>query len=158
MGLVSQLPRAFTTHAVLRIKSTFAALTLAELSQQAPSLPQDEDATESAIASLVMSGAINATLVHPPQNTGPTMLRFSAISSSPLLRELDMQAQFRGEKQLLERLMHSLKESNRNLGLNDEVIDSMQKDAGWAGAGDSSNGLGEHPAAEMEEDIMGDML
>lgn len=150
--------RTFTTHAVKRIKSTFAALTLAELSQQAPSLPREERAAESAIASLIMSGAIDATLVHPPNHTGPTMLRFPAISSlSPLSRELDIQAQFRGEKQILEELMDSLKESNHNLGLSNEVLDSMQKEQGWAAAGDVSNGPGEHPTAEMEEDIMGDM-
>lgn len=57
----------------------------------------------------------------------------------------------------MEELMDSLKESNHNLGLSNEVLDSMQKEQGWAAAGDVSNGPGEHPTAEMEEDIMGDM-
>ncbi|KAJ6123233.1 hypothetical protein N7512_005698 [Penicillium capsulatum] len=158
MGLVSQLQRAFTTHAVMRIKSTFSALTLAELAQQAPSLPQNENATESAVASLIMSGAIHATLVHPPRHTGPTMLRFPTTSgSSSLSRELSMQTQFRGEKQTLEKLMNSLRQSNHSLGLSDEVVDSMQKNQEWAAAGDTGSGMGEQPTAEMEEDIMGEL-
>lgn len=158
MGLVSQVLTAFSTHAVMRIKKTFSALTLAELSQQAPSLPSENNAAESAIASLIMSGAINATLVHPPNHAGPAMLRFSPTSSScPLSHEVDIQAHFRAERQLLETLMGSLKDSNYSLGLSDEVVDNLQKGQTWTGSGENNNGVGENPAVEMDEDIMGDL-
>lgn len=146
---------AFSRHAVIKLRSTFAALTVAELLGQSSPLSTDRSAAESVIASLITAGALRATLVQSPE-LGDTMLRFSATPSFPQLPgEVDMQAHFRRERQLLESLMRSLGEGNRTMGLSDEYTASLQRSQKWAGASQLDQGVGEEVGLEMDEDIMG---
>lgn len=159
MGLISQVSNAFTKHTVIRLRKTFAALTVAELLEQASSLPADHRAAESTIASFIMSNVVGATLVHSPSHVSDTILRFSAMPSLPRLsHETHMQAHFKREGQLLGALMGSLEQSNRTMGLSDELVDSLQNGQVRAGTSERDQGLGEEDVGlEMDEDIMGDL-
>jgi COP9 signalosome complex subunit 3 len=156
MGLVSQVIHAFSGHALVRLRKTFASLTVAEVQEQASHLPADPRATESVIASLIMSGAMNATLVHSPSHTSDTMVRLSGKPFSfQVSRESHMQVRFKEEGQLMAALVGSLEGTNRALGLSDEFVDSSSKGQAWTAASDVNQGLGDDFGLDMDEDIMG---
>ncbi|KAJ5591767.1 uncharacterized protein N7459_002136 [Penicillium hispanicum] len=158
MSLVTQVVKAFSAHTLIGTKKIFAALTVAEISEQAPSLPLDGEQAESTIASLIMSGAMDATLVHPPRQAGETMLRFPANPSfAQLSREFDLRAYLDKEAYSLGRLMGNLTQSSHRLGLSDEFVDGLQKGQQWAGDGNTGLAMVGNMGVEMEEDIMGDL-
>lgn len=157
MGLVSQVLSAYSKHTVMGIKQTFAALTVKELADQASPIQNDE-ATESVIASLIMSGAVTATLVQHSSGNNSTMLRFSGASSSPRLSdERKAQECLVRERRSLETLMTSLDEISHHLGLSDEFVDGMQKGSAWANVGDINPEMGEDAGLEIDEDLMGEV-
>ncbi|KAJ5232781.1 hypothetical protein N7468_005737 [Penicillium chermesinum] len=154
-GLVLQVSESLTAHFLKRIKKTFASLTISQLLEQDTPLPKDPAAAESIIASLITAGDLKATLVHSSNHSGDTMLRFSAGSnSSRLSHELDVQAQLKKEKLMLEVLMNRIDESKHNLALSDELVDHLRKGQSWTGAGE--NGADKDDGADIEEDIMVD--
>lgn len=156
MGLVSQVVNTFSAHALVRLRKTFAALTVAEVLEQVPHLPADPIATESVIAPLIMSGAMNATLVHSSSHTSDTMLRLSGKHFfSQVSHESHMQVRFRNEGQLMTALMGSLEEINRAMALSDEFVDTSSKGQAWTTASEANQGLGEDFGLDMDEDIMG---
>lgn len=159
MGLVSQVVDALSRHAVVKLRGTFAALTVTELLEQSSLVATERAAAESAIASHIMSGALGATLVQSSNHFGETMLRFSSTSPFPRLpRETDMQMQFLKERQMLRSLVTSLEEGSRAMGLSDEFADSMQKSQQtWAAGSQVDQGFGQDAGLEMDEDIMGDL-
>ncbi|KAJ5964632.1 uncharacterized protein N7479_004508 [Penicillium vulpinum] len=135
-GLVSQVVGAFFSQTVIKLGKTFAALTVADLSKQVFPSPVCADVTRSAVSSLIISRALNATLVQTKDHAESSMLRFSSIHSLPRLSyESDLQSQLKQEMRIMEALVINLGETNNNLGLSDE---------GEAGL-------------EMDEDLMGDM-
>ncbi|KAJ5674861.1 uncharacterized protein N7477_004795 [Penicillium maclennaniae] len=140
MGLVSQVVNTFSGHALVGLRKTFAALTVTEILEQAPYLPADTMAAETLIASLIMSGAMNAALVHSSSQTSDTMLRLSGILEK--------------KSQLMTALMGSLEEINHALGLSDEFVDSS-KGQTWMTSSDTNQGLVEDYGLDMDEDIMG---
>lgn len=157
MGLVSQVLNAYPKHTVMGIKQTFAALTVKELADQASPIQNDE-ATESAIASLIMSGALTATLVQHSSGNNSSMLRFSGASSSPRLSDEGRAQEFLvKERRSLETLMTSLDEISHHLGLSDEFVDGMQKGAAWANVEDINPEMGEDAGLEIDEDLMGEV-
>ncbi|KAJ5788091.1 hypothetical protein N7457_003081 [Penicillium paradoxum] len=158
LGLVFQVVDAFFNRTIINIGKKFAALTVADLAKQVFLFPVGEEAAESAISSLIMSHALDATLVNNRNHARPSMLRFSAIQSLPQLsHELDLQSQLKHERRLMEILVGSLKETNNNLGLSDEYVDNLQKGQVWLGSGDANLTAGEEITLEMDEDLMGDM-
>lgn len=148
---------AFSRHAVVKLRGTFAALTVTELLGQSSLVSTGRAATESAIASHVMSGALEATLVQSSNIPGETMLRFSSTSYPRHTRESEMQANLLKERQVLASHMICLEEGNRSMGLSDEFADSMQKSQTWAAASHVDQGLGQDAGLEMDEDLMGDL-
>lgn len=155
-GLVAQVMNAFYKHTVIRLGKTFAALTMADLAEQALPWPTTEEDAESIIASLVMSSDLGARLLHSQKRTSSTMLRLSAVSHLPRLsHEMEMQVQLRNEGRSLKTLMSNLEQSNHQLGLSDEYIDNAQKNQLWAGSGEIP--ASEQVGLDMDEDIMGDL-
>lgn len=158
MGLVAQVVKAFPAYTLLKIRKVFAALTVTEASDEVPLLPiTDCTAAESTVAPLIMSCAIDATMVHSIARNNETMLRFANSSFAQLSYELDMWAQLEGEAYLLRRLMNSLKLNIYDLGLSDKFVDSIQGNQQGASATSTSMVIGEHTGLEMDEDMMGDL-
>lgn len=155
MGLVAQVVDTFSGHAIIGLRKTFAALTVAEVLEQAPYMPADPMATESVIASLIMSGAMNAELVHSSSHTCDSMLRLPGKSfSSQMSHESHVQVRLKEEGPLMTALMGSLEEINRAMGLSDEFVDSS-KGQTWTASSDVKQGLGEDFGLDIDEDIMG---
>ncbi|KAJ5122851.1 hypothetical protein N7526_009788, partial [Penicillium atrosanguineum] len=155
MGLVSQVVNTFSGHALIGLRKTFAALTVTEVLEQAPYLPADAMAAETSIASFIMSGAMNAALVHSSSQTNETMLRLSGESlSSRMSYESHMQIHLKKEGQLMTALMGSIEEINHAMGLSDEFVDSS-KGQTWTTSSDTNQGPGEDFGLDMDEDIMG---
>ncbi|OQE41794.1 hypothetical protein PENCOP_c004G07138 [Penicillium coprophilum] len=158
VGLVSQVVGAFFSQTVIKLGKTFAALTVADLSKQVFPSPVCADITGSAVSSLIMSHALSATLVQTKDHARSSMLRFSSINSLPRLsHELDLQSQLEQEMRLMETLVINLGETNNNLGLSDEYVDSLNKGQAWSGSSEVNPILGEEGGLEMDEDLMGDM-
>ncbi|KAJ5898614.1 hypothetical protein N7504_008902 [Penicillium tannophilum] len=159
-GLVWQVVNAYSTHSLIKAKKVFAALTVAELQSHTSPSPMDVNGVVKAnLASLVVSNAIEATLVQPQLYSKDTMLRFADVSSLPeVSRETKVQAQFEGEGQLLKALFGGVEENSNRLGLSDEFIDSAVKgQQAWPGATVMNQSLGRDAGLEMDEDIMGDL-
>ncbi|KAJ5088138.1 hypothetical protein N7456_011754 [Penicillium angulare] len=161
IGLVSQVLDEFARHSLMKTKKVFAALTVGELSAQTSlSNGKDDGITESKISSLIMSGAIDATLVHSQVCSNDSILRFTTASStSPQCHEIEMQAQLQIQGRLLESLFGNMEEGNLRLGLSDEFIDNSIRGQPWAGAGagEINPSLSGTADLEVEEDIMGDL-
>ncbi|KAJ5503102.1 hypothetical protein N7463_005976 [Penicillium fimorum] len=135
VGLVSQVVGAFFSQTVIKLGKTFAALTVADLSKQVFPSPVCAEGVGSAVSSLVVSRALDATLVQTKGNAESSMLRFSSIHSLPRLsHELDLQSQLRQEMRLMESLVINLGETNNNLGLSDEYVDGLNKGQVWSGS------------------------
>lgn len=106
---------------------------------------------ESFVASLITSGALNATLSHLRDDCDSTMLHFStAASRSCMLQDTHMQEQLAQGVQLLQNLTGSIKESNHTLELNDEYIDHVKRNQRRAESFKGRASIG-------DEDIMGDI-
>ncbi|KAJ5509129.1 hypothetical protein N7527_011272 [Penicillium freii] len=158
LGLVSQVVGAFFSQTVIKLGKTFAALTMADLSKQVFPSPVCAEVTGSAVSSLIMSSALNATLVETKDHAEASMLRFSSIHSLPQLsRELDLQSQLKQEMKLMGTLVINLGETNNNLGLSDEYVDSVHKGQVWSGSSEVNPIVGGEAGLEMDEDLMGDM-
>jgi COP9 signalosome complex subunit 3 len=133
-------------------------LTVKELADQASPKRMSDEVTESAIASLIMSGAVKATLVQHASQSSSTMLRFSAAHSlAQLSDESKTQSCFALERQSLGTLMGHLDDISHHMELSDEFIDGMQKGQVWSSAGDVNPGIGEDAALEIDEDLMGEV-
>ncbi|KAJ5258094.1 COP9 signalosome complex subunit [Penicillium chrysogenum] len=157
LGLVAQVVAVFFSQTVIKLGKTFAALTMADLSKQVSPSPVCAEVTGPAVSSLIMSRALNATLVQTKDHAESSMLRFSSIHSLPRLsHELDLQSQLKQEMKLMETLVINLGETNNNLGLSDEYVDSLHKGQVWSGSSEV-NPTGGETGLEMDEDLMGDM-
>lgn len=155
---MSQVVDAFFTQTVIKLGKTFAALTVADLAKQVFPSPVSEKVAEAAVSSLIMSRALAATLVHTRDPADPSMLRFSAIHSLPqLAHEIDLQSQLRQERRLMGTLVDCLGETNTNLGLSDDYVDSLHKGQVWSTSSELNPIAGEEVGLEMDEDLMGDM-
>ncbi|KAJ5824415.1 hypothetical protein N7447_006755 [Penicillium robsamsonii] len=158
VGLVSQVRGAFFSQTVIKLGKTFAALTVADLSKQVVASPVCAEGIGSAVSSLIVSRALNATLVQTKDHAESSMLRFSSIHSLPRFsHELDLQSQLRQEMSLMESLVVNLGETNNNLGLSDEYVDSLHKGQVWSGSSEVNPIVGGEAGLEMDEDLMGDM-
>jgi COP9 signalosome complex subunit 3 len=147
----------FFSQTVIKLGKTFAALTMADLSKQVFPSPVCAEVTGPAVSSLIMSRALNATLVQTKDHAESSMLRFSSIHSLPRLsHELDLQSQLKQEMKLMETLVINLGETNNNLGLSDEYVDTLHKGQVWSGSSEV-NPTGGETGLEMDEDLMGDM-
>ncbi|KAJ5770776.1 uncharacterized protein N7511_002827 [Penicillium nucicola] len=156
-GLVSQVVNSLYRQAIIRLGNTFAALTVADLAKQVFPFPVTDEVAESVILSLVLAGTLDATLLQTPDPIVSSMLRFSATSSfTRLSHELDIQLQLKKERFVMEALVGNVIESNQNLGLSDECVDSFHKGQAWSGS-EVNAILGEEVGLEMDEDLMGDM-
>ncbi|KAK9859984.1 hypothetical protein MYU51_010141 [Penicillium brevicompactum] len=156
-GLVTQVVDAFFRQTVVKLGKTFAALTVADLAKQIFPSPAEKTVTESDVSSLIMSGALDASLVQKQDPTELSILRFSTSLSFPRLsHELDIQSHLKKERLLMENLVRNLEEINNAIGMSEECLDNLQRGQAWA----ASNGTNPTPAEgglEMDEDLMGDM-
>ncbi|KAL5364562.1 hypothetical protein BJX96DRAFT_168385 [Aspergillus floccosus] len=160
LGLVSQVIDAFDQYMVMNLGKKFSALAVPDVAQQiVTSVGTDPDVIETLVASLIMSGALNAMLLHMHDHSRFTMLRFSSAAMSPIFQEQSVQAQLSKEIRALGLLTGNTGLSNDALELGDEHLRFLQRNQRWLDDGDKSGAL--PPTAgggfDVDEDIMGDL-
>jgi len=159
-GLVLQVVRAFEKFRYHKLGGIFAALTVSDAVERAPSRSGHFTKTEQFIATLIMSKVVNATLSHPNDLGKPAMLRFSNLgSSASALKDSFMQSQLVEGSWSLASLMGLIEEGDYVLGMSKEYIENLQGNQkqpggpvkGGKNVGRFSGGF------DFEEDIMGDL-
>lgn len=152
---------AFRRYSVLRLGSTFAALTIADVAHRTSPDPPDVEDTEMFVASLIMSRTLDATLLHSNYGKGPTMLRFSAAASSTdASLEASIRNQLIQERRRLMLLMDNVEESDRKLELSKEHVDHLrrsQKRKDNTAKDGGPNVVRDGNDFDIDEDMMGDL-
>ncbi|KAL2001440.1 hypothetical protein VTN02DRAFT_1776 [Thermoascus thermophilus] len=160
-GLVLQVLVAFRKYSVLRLGSTFAALTIADVAHRTSPDPPDVEETEMFVASLIMSRTLDATLLHSNYGKCPTMLRFSAAASSTdASLEASIRNQLIQERRRLMLLMVNVEESDRKLELSKEHVDHLrrsQKRKDNTVKNGGPNVVRDGNDFDVDEDMMGDL-
>ncbi|KAE8348028.1 hypothetical protein BDV28DRAFT_124412 [Aspergillus coremiiformis] len=160
IGLVQQVMCAFSKRMTLRLGMTFSALTLADVAQQASHRPTSLNEVESLVASLVMSGALNAVMLHSHNDDDKTtMVRFCSTVELRCFQEHDTREQIVQDSQLLDVVGRSILYANRGLELSNENFLFLQKSMRWSDNPEkgSARALDELASGiDIEEDIMGD--
>ncbi|KAL4889133.1 COP9 signalosome complex subunit 3 [Aspergillus ambiguus] len=159
LGLVSQVIVAFDRYMVMKLGKKFSALSIPDVSQQVvTSVGTEHSVIETLIATQIMSGALDATLLHQDDSQS-TMLRFSSAAVSPISREQSVQARLLEEIRVLKLFANSTGTANYALDLSDEHLRFVQKNQRWADDGDKGNNVSRTAGGsfEVDEDIMGDI-
>ncbi|GAD98623.1 COP9 signalosome complex subunit 3 [Paecilomyces variotii No. 5] len=158
-GLVLQLVPALRKFSILKLGNTFAALTISDVAHRTSPEPNDIKETETFVASLIMSGALNATLLHSSQSSDLTMLRFNVDTrSSNTLPETKINEQLNREQERLKDLLTMIEETESRLELSKEYTDNLRRnqrrkeDSMKEGPSLVSRGGG-----DIDEDIMDDL-
>ena len=141
---------AFYRHKLFRLGRSFAALTVADVARSLSPYIESAGDAESFVASLIMSGDLNATLSHLSDGYS-TLLHFSAAAPrSDIPQDTHVQAKLAQGVQLLQILTDSIKESSHALELSDDYIDHLKRNQRRA---ETFKGR----ASLSDEDIMGDI-
>lgn len=157
-GLVLQVVSAFEKFRYHKLGGTFAALTVSDAMERAPSCSVHLTNIEQLIATLIMSKALNATLSHPNDLTKSTMLRFSGLGSrASVSKDSLTQSQLVEGGWSLASLMAHVEEGDYALGMSKEYIENLQKNQKQTGGPlkDSKNVGSFSGGFDIEEDIMG---
>ncbi|PYH40643.1 putative COP9 subunit 3 [Aspergillus saccharolyticus JOP 1030-1] len=159
LGLVDQLFEAYNLSLVLKLGRAFSALTTANVAEKASSSLNSAIRVESYVASLAMSGVLEARLLHLRVGQNSTMLRFPASMRSCAARRNGLRVELMDRGQALEVLSRGIRECNTDLGMGHESIDLVMKRQGWSAI--MKNGMTKVNADDVvlgvEEDIMGDV-
>ena len=155
--------KAFRQFSVLKLGSTFAALTVADVARRTSPDPNDYAGTGDYVIHLISTGVLNATISQPSNDPASWILRFSDSTSGPLSHTEEQQHQHL-EKQTrkIKLLMEHIHEADRKLSLSKDYIAETKK-AKKARLNDLEGGVDETPwttqndVYEHDEDIMADV-
>ncbi|KAJ9223049.1 hypothetical protein DTO169C6_4523 [Paecilomyces variotii] len=158
-GLVLQLVPALRKFSILKLGTTFAALTIGDVARRTSPEPSDIRETEAFVASLIMSRTLSATLLHSSDPSDPTMLRFSTDAhNSDTSSEAKISEQLSLERKRLKALVTQIDETESRLELSREYLDNLRRnlrrkeDSAKEGPTLISRGGG-----DIDEDIMDDL-
>jgi COP9 signalosome complex subunit 3 len=115
---------------------------------------------ESSVASLVMSGALKAVLLHSQNYDDCTMLRFSSTANSRIHRECSIQERIMQEGQSLCVVAQNTHQTNHELELSNDHFLFLQKSLKWSdntGKGSVNAPDEAGTGFDVDEDIMGDI-
>ncbi|KAB8068983.1 hypothetical protein BDV29DRAFT_183567 [Aspergillus leporis] len=158
-GLVYQVISAFNRCMTLKLGRTFSALTMADVAQLSD-CPAPLADVESSVASLVMSGALKAVLLHSQNYDDCTMLRFSSTANSRIHRECSIQERIMQEGQSLCVVAQNTHQTNHELELSNDHFLFLQKSLKWSdntGKGSVNAPDEAGTGFDVDEDIMGDI-
>ncbi|PWY93367.1 COP9 signalosome complex subunit 3 [Aspergillus sclerotioniger CBS 115572] len=158
-GLVSQMFRAYNTSLLRRLGRTFSALTTADVARRTFTPIASLANVEEFVASLVMSGSLNATLLHLYGHGSATMLRFSAPTKFVFNKETFMRTRLVKEGRALGLITDYVDQCSCELKLGNENLQLLSRNQRWpdtSGKG-GSDLVGEADGGlDIDEDIMGD--
>ncbi|RAL15694.1 putative COP9 subunit 3 [Aspergillus homomorphus CBS 101889] len=157
-GLVHQIFRAYDMFLVLKLGSTFSALTTGHIAKRASSSLGSTTSIESLVACLVMSEVLEAKLLQLQRDEFPTMLRFPTSVRVHSKRRDITRLELLRKGYTLELLARGIGERNNEFRMGHDNIDFLMKCQGWPGiSGKGTQGGFDSTIAGVEEDIMGDI-
>lgn len=160
MGLVSQLVLAFDKFIILKLGRTFSALKMSDVAWRRFSTGQlCPGQVEAYVASLVMSGLINALLFHLRDNSDSTMLRFASPSGQSLFWERDLRKKLERTGYLAKAIANSIDHGRASLGFSNEFFQFSHKNQRYADTPTRVAFAPEHEGDQVygDEDIMEDL-
>ena len=167
-GLVRQVLKVFRKFTVLQLKSTFAALTIADITRKLSvdprTTPDPSEYVETGryMVSLISSGQLNATISEPSDDPATWIIRFSDSTSGPLARSEEQQHEaLVKQTRKIESLISHIGELDRKLSLSKDYISDAKKkkkeqpngDGSEAGSAWMTHGEG----FDHDEDMMADL-
>ncbi|KAL2049655.1 hypothetical protein ABVK25_010115 [Lepraria finkii] len=127
-GLVRQVLEAFRKFSVLQLQSTFAALTVADITRKTSPDPSDYAGTGRYVVNLISSGQLNATISEPSDDPKSWIIRFSDPTSGPLARSEEQQHDaLVKQTRKVEDLVRHTRELDRRLSLSKDYIGDAKK-------------------------------
>lgn len=155
-GLVLQVYDAFRKFSVLRLANIYAALPLTEVARRTSPDPLDLVETASYIATLIVSGEVNATLTRAQNPATPATLRF--LSSSSVRRtEADLHHDLQTHKAELESILKHLQDRDHRLEISKDYIEKLRVMKRQQEQEAKAGGSGGQAMADLEEDVMADL-
>jgi len=156
-GLVLQVYDAFRKFSVLALANIYAAVPLTEVARRTSPDPLDLVETASYIASLIVSGELNATLTQTQDPAAPATLRFLA-STAVSRTEADLHHDLQTHQAELESILKHLQDSDHKLEISKDYIEKLRHMKKQKEQQDKAGGSGRgHAATEFEEDVMADL-
>lgn len=156
-----QVLLAFERQSVLKLGSTFAAVTMTDVSQRTAVTDTDAYVMERYVMSLVVRKSLHATLLHPTRESDLTMLRFWIAHTLPSAGwETSVREQLSIEQRRLEILASGIHGSDNRLELGKEYVDYLRKSQSRnesnANDGITLGKVGDKEF-DIDEDMMGDL-
>ncbi|KAL1976431.1 hypothetical protein VTN31DRAFT_2713 [Thermomyces dupontii] len=159
-GLVLQVLRAFQKHSVLKLGSTFAALTMADIANRTHLAAGNLEEVERSVVTLVTQGELNATLLHSTQGSESTMVRFWTAHTKPTADLEDtLRQRLAEEREKLHNLAKNVQGSDYRMELGTEYIDYLRRNQKKRerAARDGGASAGKVTDFDSDEDMMSDL-
>ncbi|OJD21574.1 hypothetical protein ACJ73_07085 [Blastomyces percursus] len=154
MGLVSQVLVAYQRFSIVKLEKTFAALSIPDITSY---LGPDAQMTDIAIADLITTGQLRASLIHASESSTPTVLRFtSSTANLGHLSEVKFSAELGTQRNRLETLLKNVRETDIKLELGREYIESLRKAPRPSDVESRERSMAGVSNGEIDEDVMGD--
>jgi COP9 signalosome complex subunit 3 len=157
-GLVLQVLRAFERHSVLKLGSTFAAVTMTDIPPHSFLSAKTSNELERYVMSLVVRQNISATLLQPANIWNPTMLRFRTATVDPSSSwETSIRDHLFTERQKIKNLNNSIQGSDIRLEVSREYLDYLRKNQKRR-ENNSKDGVALAKVGEQDVDVDEDMM
>ncbi|KAL2039789.1 hypothetical protein N7G274_007648 [Stereocaulon virgatum] len=160
-GLVRLVLEAFRKFSILQLQSTFAALTIADITRKTSPDRNDYAGTGRYVVSLISAGELNASISEPSDDPKSWIIRFSDSTGEPLARSEEQQHEaLVKQTRKAEDLACHIRELDRKLSLSKDYIGDAKKrkkehNGEGADAGVTWPSHGE--TFDHDEDMMGDL-
>ncbi|KAI9878809.1 MAG: hypothetical protein M1830_010493 [Pleopsidium flavum] len=163
-GLLCQVLDAFRRFSILKLQSTYLALSIPEIGVRTSPDHADHAETEAYIVSLISTGYLNATLSQSDDGSKPSILRFATTSTKdPQLQpEAAQYADLVKQTEKTVELAGHVRSTNTKLCLSKEYIEwsKKAKKTREAGKGSATDGTLVEMAGDdygEDEDMMADL-
>jgi len=158
-GLVLQVVAARRRFSVLKLKTTFAALSIPQIASRTSPDPSDLVETESYVASLIASGDLKGTLSQPANPEHPATLRFMTTSGETFGTEDALQTDLASQSNDLALIMRHLQQDHGRIELSNEYVDYLRrmKKSREAQNGQGAEGTASGVQEDFDEDMMADL-
>lgn len=151
-GLMKQVVDSFRRFSVLKLGKTFAALRIADVVQNTPSMPKNFLETADYIKELIASGDLKGSITETGNDPSAWVLRFDDEGDEEF-SEAEALAEIVDAKEKIDNLRARIREADQKLGLSKEYLEFSKKNANQKGNGGDQ---GTDDFMSLDEDMMVD--
>ncbi|EXJ88878.1 hypothetical protein A1O3_01942 [Capronia epimyces CBS 606.96] len=124
-GLIVEVFQAFRKFSVLRLGSTFVALSVAEVAKRTSPEPTNLDETRSYLQNLIASGEIKAEISDPDGNKDQILRFHPGLASSK--SEMEVEANLAAQTRQLQSLLGHVQDAEHRMEVTKEYIEYLKK-------------------------------